>query len=403
MRGIPAEKVLDGAIFTALILFALASPLSISITNISLGLALLFIVIHFIYFRGERGPLDMLSLVIILFLAVDFVAVLLSKYQINLRSYVEERWIVMAYFASFYGVKRNDQIQKIFEALIYSSLIAALYAFVQHFSGFDYLHGEPLRVHAYGVEAEGFFTHHLTYGGHVMMVFLMTLAVGVFHPTVKKKLLFGIFTGLLGLALLWSYARSAWIGAFGGILALGLFLPKGYRWKIWLTLALMAGLLLIFQPSIRTRITQSFTTETQQARLNLWRTSLRIIKSRPLLGIGMANWGEAFKEFSVDGYYMSTCHPHNDFLNEAVISGLVGLASFLLIWFFFFRKALLVLPKIKDRGIDWALAVGGTISLIAILVAGFFQNYQTDAENGLLVWFILGLTARFSQNLDETE
>jgi O-antigen ligase len=113
-----------------------------------------------------------------------------------------------------------------------------------------------------------------------------------------------------------------------------------------------------------------------------------LIGDHPLLGAGVGQASDLLPKYGCDLGYG---HLHNDILNVAANSGLLGLAAFLWIWITFVR-----FTRKCDRlsQVDpWsgAMAMAGFGIVISFLVAGLFQCYYTDAEDGMVLWFLLGL------------
>jgi O-antigen ligase len=91
------------------------------------------------------------------------------------------------------------------------------------------------------------------------------------------------------------------------------------------------------------------------------------------------------------GCHLGFSHPHNDLLNVAAQAGLFGLAAFLWIWVTFLKMAARCRSDQASRRFSSSLATAGFGLMVAFLVAGLFQCYYTDAEDGMILWFLLGL------------
>jgi hypothetical protein len=82
---------------------------------------------------------------------------------------------------------------------------------------------------------------------------------------------------------------------------------------------------------------------------------------------------------------------HNDLINVAANSGFLGLAAFLWIWAAFLRSTARCQRRCRKTPWTAAVASAGFGIVIALLAGGQFQCYYTDAEDGMLLWFLLGL------------
>jgi putative inorganic carbon (HCO3(-)) transporter len=191
---------------------------------------------------------------------------------------------------------------------------------------------------------------------------------------------------VMGLALIWSFARSAQVGVFAAAVLLVPTLPG--RWRRVGLAGLAAVLVLaVAVPSVRTRVTESFSDEKEVTRPNLWRSSAAGIAARPLVGWGPGNFAVMLAEHEVPGYYESRAHSHNDFLMHAVNAGLLGLAA--AVW--------LLVAVIRTCWAGWRRGGPGSWALlgavavqVGISVAGMFQVFQTDDETEILLYLVLG-------------
>jgi O-antigen ligase len=242
-------------------------------------------------------------------------------------------------------------------------------------------------------EAIGLFSHHLTYGGFVMCVLLVSGCLFLWGATGRRRrAAYGLASLILSFSLVWSYARSAWAGLFGGILAIGLLRGRKILILSLAGIILVIGFLLLSQPSVRFQVFQLAEVFTQpvstSARLQLWSTSLRMIQGHPLFGVGLGQVKRSLVDYGCDLEYT---HVHNDFLNVATNAGLLGLAAFIWIWVTFLRMVVRCRPRQQIHGLWPVLRTAGFGLMVAFLVAGLFQCYYTDVENAMLLWFLLGL------------
>jgi len=275
------------------------------------------------------------------------------------------------------------------QIMVVVGAVVGIYAIYQHFTGQDLWRGGVTpRTESLAHTAVGFFGHHLTYGGHVLLLWLCALGWALLgdHTTRRMRALPWACVVLLGLALLWSYARSAQLGAAAGCLVFAFRLPPRRRWIALATVAALAALVMAI-PSVGGRFTQLAQLDTESTRMNLWKSSWNAIQAHPWLGCGLGNFGYAMEYFGVEGFYDTKAHSHNDFLMHAVNAGLLGLASAL---------ALLVTTVVAlwrgcrnmTQGI-W-LPMAGIACQVGISVGGLFQVFQTDNEVEMVLYFILG-------------
>lgn len=121
-------------------------------------------------------------------------------------------------------------------------------------------------------------------------------------------------------------------------------------------------------------------------RLLMWRDTIPVIAERPLLGHGPDNFAEPFRRH--EGEDLRAFFPggvvdkaHNEFLQVAATTGLLGLAAYLWIFVSYFRNAY--------RSGGWPLLAlsGGVLAYILQL-----QTWVTTLTAGVTFWAMLGLS-----------
>jgi len=374
-----------------LVLFAVAAPLSNGIGNVATGAFLLAAALVVLLVRRERRlPPRTVTLLLLGYLAWNALATLLaSPLPVRWNKFVEELWhkpMLIAVPIVAWAVPRS--VLRAVKLMVVVGAAVSLYAIFQHFTGRDLVRHVMLPAEGDRHLAMGFFTHHLTYGGQVMLLLVMAgswLLLGGRRSRAGIGALL-VCVGLLGLGLLWSYARSAQLGVLCGALFLIANLRHGSRRWALLAMAVAIGASLAI-PSVQRRAVKILIPGSEETRLNLWHSSVRGIEARPWTGWGRGNFGELMSRHRVDGFYDTQAHSHNDFLMQAVDSGVPGLVLYVAL-----LSAIGVnLWRRRDARPEARWLVLGVIAvMIAISVAGLFQVYQTDDEVEMVFYFLLG-------------
>ena len=379
----------------ALLSVALSLPLSIALANITLTVAMLLTVRRLIWGSGSAKELiGGITIPLFIYIGVEFIAIFISDYPVHIGSFLEDKWVLSAYFVSFMLVRNSQTANRVVIGQLFAGALVAVYALYQFISGYDPLRKEVLEATSCGFYmAVAQFTTHLTYGGIALIVFLIALSKLIFSIKGTKNYWNYIITVLCAAGLIVSYARSALLGAV--IAGLTIIAITEYKFKKYILLCSAAGLVLMFiiVPGLSTRFTNIFAggEHGEGPRVRLWLSSIEIIKHYPIFGVGQSNFGEAFEEFHIPGRYVSIAHPHCDLLSIGVEGGIVAMLAFCFLWFVYFRK---IINLIKSNSLDeyqFLIHRIGFIVPIGILLAGLFQNYLTDAEVANMVWFIIGL------------
>ena len=144
-----------------------------------------------------------------------------------------------------------------------------------------------------------------------------------------------------------------------------------------------------------------------EMRINLWQVGWKIFKDYPLTGCGFRCVDLIYNQYP-DPLYEKT-HDlrrsvkylrgmHNNFMQLAVDTGILGLTAWLGIWVCFFRLLYHRAKAIKrDPQERWAI-YGSAAAVLAFLAGGFFESNLYDSEVAMVLYFIMALPFSGTQN-----
>lgn len=126
------------------------------------------------------------------------------------------------------------------------------------------------------------------------------------------------------------------------------------------------------------------------SRLHIWRPALKMVEAKPWLGVGLDTFKIAFPFYSgiefnhIDGMFMSSRTAHNELLQMAATTGLVGLAAYLSVIGGFFTLWLLAFRR---SGSKTRLLLA---AILASAAAYHVQNlFSFDVAAISFLWFVL--------------
>lgn len=368
--------------------FALFAPWSIAYAQIAVVAGGLLLIAGVVTRRLRYPRLPWTHVAILIFLACQAISIPFGVHPARSLRCFRGSWVLLFAFF-FWGLIQSARTRRIaLPILIWSGASAGLYGIVQHAFGIDTIHHKVLENYGGGgYVAVGNLNSHLTYAGVLLPIFFLALALWLGR---LRSWWWGLAAALIGFGLLFSFTRSAWIGAACGVLVLGLF--RGRRAVLAAVggLAGIAAVALLFEPALRHRLL-SVLQIGDDPRARLWRTALRIAADHPWTGAGLGAYKTQFPLYKVPGEYLSTVHPHSDPLNVLVETGLLGSVAWVALWVLFFLGTRAPREPAEGRGIlpGTALLDGIRAGVAALLVAGLGQCYSTDEEVAQVWWFLV--------------
>jgi len=291
----------------------------------------------------------------------------------------------------------QNRLAWISRAIIAVALLSAVVGLVQygtHAGGNDLLD-----------RITGFMGHWMTYSGLLMLALVLLAAYGL-HTGWKWLSLWIPAAAVLALAIVLSQTRNAVLGAAAGtvvVLLLGMALERKRRYGMFLAILVLgaASAWLLAPAPMQQRFRSGLDPgdPNTRNRIELYGTSMRIIRDNPWFGVGPRNVKlEALKyrnanEFP-DWLYQ---HMHNNVLQVAAETGLPGLTFWL--WFMLglawnslgtYRHALSGSFPHGDQGRREAVSVASAAagSWAALMLAGMFEYNFGDSEVLMLFLFI---------------
>ncbi len=376
-----------------LILFLVSLPWSLAAMQITAVVLVLAIILDSIVHHRRPFPFHPFFYFMIVYAAVRVMSALYNPTPVrSLWAVAANDWFLLVVpFLTGIRLSREWK-ERALHALLLSATLVGMYGVFQTFFGYEIFRG--IRIPAYGhfFRAIGGYNFYLTFAGNQLLALGLALSCLLTEKSSALRWKYaGAFVVIL-LSILGTFARSAWLGLTAMILLGVWILNRRYFWRAVAVFVFLGGMLLLVVPDFRMRVVSIFQPAENSVRLNLWRTGWAMWKMHPVWGIGPGRFNELFPLFKVPGVYDATGHTHNDYLNMAVNSGIVGLVSWLALWmawFWYTIRALLLFPL---AAIDRKWLYGSILGVAAILIAAFFQCYFTDLENNIYWWTIAALT-----------
>ena len=380
--------IIDKILIFTLFLFTASSMFSISISQVSAGVGGFFWLLRTHLtdtWKEQRWPL---GIPFGLFVLACLIAVV-NAYDVNYSySSLKKLLEFLIFFWVLNCVRDNNLRNSLSLILITSATLAGLFGLYQYWQVFDFNQKFSIFIITEN-RPEGTLSTYMTFAGLLMLAGVIALAKILFQKPTHKWLLGSI--GIITLSLLLNLSRQAW---FGFLIAL-IFLVFFWRKKILLLIPIMLLVIYVASPlSVQQRAKSTLSGEdrTFTMRTALWKGGWKIFKDYPLTGCGFRCVDLVNSQYpDPTGYIARFRGMHNNLIQVAVDTGILGVTAWLGIWFYFFRflyhKAITLEKNANER---WVI-LGSAAAMLAFLAAGFFETNFYDSEVAMLLYFIMAL------------
>ncbi|HYM10609.1 MAG TPA: O-antigen ligase family protein, partial [Bryobacterales bacterium] len=326
----PTEQRFYQASVWAMLLSAAAVVLSIAVSQIFLGLALIALL------ASDAPPrFPPLKAPLAAFMALTIVSMLASGDPAAGLPQVRKFFVYSVLLVAFTVLREARHARWLAGAWFLLAAVSALRSLVQFGQKVEMARErhEDFYQSYVGERITGFLSHWMTFSEVGMLVLLVLAAYLFFSPRLGRRTLFlcGLSGAVLLASLLASFTRSIWLATA----AAATYLVWQWRKKLLLAAPLVVAAALAAGPgAFQRRVESIFGASGDRsiaARKIMWRTGWRMIEARPLVGVGPGRVGAEFRHFlppDVDGlpaaYYG---HLHNLYIQYAAERGTPALAA----------------------------------------------------------------------------
>ena len=232
----------------------------------------------------------------------------------------------------------------------------------------------------------GFMSHYMTYSGLLMGVGIFAVAGLMFSGRHR-----GFFSGsvaVIGLALLLTLTRSAWIGIVVATLALA-FLRDRRLLLLAPILALAATMVL--PRGVEQRVGSFLTPDTSgMDRLFMLRAGTQMVANHPWLGVGLNMVADVYPIYRMpEAPLRNNPHLHNNIAQIAAERGLPCLLAWLSVIVVAFVASARAFKRARYDPRARSLAAGAMGVILAGFLAGQFEYNFGDSEFQMLFLFAM--------------
>ncbi|GEM_PF-5989974 len=354
-----------------------------------------------------------LNLPILALFVWNSIVFLLSPYKYaGLRAMLQFAGYIILYLTLTTGFRMDKGMSRLLSVALAAAALTCVYGMLQRF-GIDPVKWDISRMLS--------FMGNPTYFAAYLAI-LLSLALNLFLNAGSsiRRFTLGSLTVLMFLCLLLTYTRAAWLGIGvallldAGLLMIYIGCRKLYRtgvlkWALLLLMVMIAVSITAAKtaPSamkLEDRLATSFSIAQQGnvQRVIIWKAAQGIIRDHIFTGTGPGTFFIYYPRYQdrrayATGIGQITDHAHNEFLEIASETGVIGL--FLFVWLLFaaIRLALRIMRQADDdRRYPAAAFICG---LTAFMIQNMTGVTMRKALGGSFFWLMLALIAAMEAQL----
>ncbi|NVM04103.1 MAG: O-antigen ligase family protein [Candidatus Helarchaeota archaeon] len=319
-------------------------------------------------------------------------------------------YILIGYFFTLNNIKNKEDIKKVTLLLIFLSLIFSGIGIYNHF----FTKGLLFQSITKGVPRP-FFSEHGSYAAFITFGFALSLNLGLNAKNNLPTWIFRIVSLIIFAGIILSFTRAAWLGTlFLIVFSFWFTLLKKFSVKniFILFLIILIFCLIIYLLVLNTDVLTHFFSIydirnlSNLERLNRWTAAVRMFEQNPVLGVGYDTYINNYYYYRNVNYLTplssSFMGVHSEFLKVLSETGIVGLVSFILLLFIFFREGFKVYNKMNDLFLKLTILgiIGGFSSY---LIQGIFNNFTKIDKVAVPFWLSFGLIAAIGRLIQENK
>lgn len=279
-----------------------------------------------------------------------------------------------------------QQLRQLLAAALCAAALTAIWGTAQYVLRFATdISWVDIRVSAITTRVIGPFDNPNMFAGYLVALLPFPLAMVIHAQTrLPVRLANAALAGLLGLVLLFTFSRGAWLALLAAGFVLAIYLQPRLFWALPPLLIIAPWVLpeVVWQ---RLASIVNLEDTSNMVRLHVWDSSLSMWLHNSWLGIGLGivPFAAVYPMFQYG--IVPALHAHNLFLQVAVEGGTVALVAFLLLCLGLWRAA------ITRWQLQPTMAIATAAALAGQLAYGLFDYNWYDLRLLLAFWLLGGL------------
>lgn len=383
---------LDYFIEQCILAVAFFLPMSLDVATLFLGAGTALWIGKMVLIKKvllKRTPFDVVVALLVLLSAASVIVSPDKGFSFYNYYHLMGRYIIV-YYLVINNLTSLQQVQRLVGAVLVSALLVAFYGFYQYIHGvdisaFQWVDGEQfpdLKVRVFST-----LQNPNLLAGFLVVVMSLAVGLGLHMESMQGKLLLFALVFLLGICLVLTYSRGAWLS----LVAVTAVCGRLYNRKVLWVFLLIPVVALVCHDAVIERLVSIFnpTDTSSTLRLALWESTIAMILDNPLFGIGWGSYWMVYPEydFFLNNPAARIVHAHNMYLHIAAEIGIPGLLVFLGIIYCHTKKAIDILGQTRNQQVA-GLMLGVIAAVVGLAVNGFTDYIMFNIQMSMLFWLL---------------
>ena len=339
--------------------------------------------------KYKATPID--ALVVLFFMVLCYSTLTSYFFRDSINVLVVHTIMLVFYFVLTRTINSRYKLYLLVVLLVISGSLTSLYGVYQYFGG--------AATTAAWVDTAMFgdiqsrsgstFSNPNILGEYLIMMIPLALSLLWYRKKFIYKGIFAAMLGLMGICMLLTFSRGAWLGLIVALVGFSVVRDKRLFALFVVGLFIMP---FVLPPSIINRFTSigNLSDTSSSYRMSILLGSLRMVQDYWISGIGLGS--QAFKaiypKYSLAAAYAH--HSHNIYIQVILEMGVAGAFVFMLIVLVFIRATLAHQSKTKDVFLS-AVMLAACAGIIGYLVQGLVENIWFNYRVLQTFWVVLAV------------
>jgi O-antigen ligase len=299
-------------------------------------------------------------------------------------------------------------LKRIVFAMLAGAALASFDAVWQIISGKDFIRGHSLIVNIGLPRATAAFPNANGLGVYLVPIAPLAFGLALYFYKNKARIGMGLAAGLIATGIILTLSRFAGIAFYLSLLLMSMVKKD----KVVVT-CLVA--LLVLSPLLIPRNIKNWARLVRYNpvvflfngdRISIYRNSVNMIAHHPFIGVGYNTFSKRYLEYKLpepaDATTSSTIYAHNNFLQIAGETGLLGLAAFFWILYNLFAYCIRLYRNVSDAYLK-TVALGLSAGLFAFLVNGLAETSLYYSRVAIIFWYCAGFILALKKFADSSK